>query len=102
MPDPLEWPWKVYCISGTVKDTITAEMVDAYRRNLPYEARYTYYPPTLPAKYAARRCAFGEVFYGILGIEHDDLPRRDAENIRNYEFFDAPVGLIFTISSELR
>ncbi|KAJ7183705.1 nitroreductase [Mycena filopes] len=96
-------PWKVYCISGTVKDTLSAAMMDAFRSgNAAYAPRYTYYPPVPPAVDVLRHFEFGKTFYGALGIAHDDVARRALEVSRNYEFFDAPVALIFTISSELR
>ncbi|KAJ7107081.1 Nitroreductase-like protein [Mycena epipterygia] len=95
-------PWKVYAISGAVKDAISAEMVEAHKSHAPYAPRYTYYPPTLPPDYAVRQFDFGKHFYGVLGIERDDVARRAAEGARNYEVYDAPVALIFTISNELR
>ncbi|KAJ7149890.1 nitroreductase [Mycena crocata] len=95
-------PWKVYCVSGAVKDIISAEMVEAHRNSLPYEPRYAYYPPTMPIEYARRGFDLGKALYGILGIDHDDMVGRALESTRNYQFFDAPVALIFTISSELK
>ncbi|KAJ7439301.1 P-Nitrobenzoate reductase [Mycena galericulata] len=94
-------PWKVYCIAGVVKDTISAEMVEAHKINAPHQARYNYYPPTLPPDYATRRFNFGKLFYGSLGIDHDDLEGRAEQMTRNFEFFDAPVALIFTINGQL-
>ena len=35
--------------------------------------------------------------YGLLGIAKGDKDRMHAQHGRNYAFFDAPVGLIFTI-----
>ncbi len=35
--------------------------------------------------------------YGLLGIGKADKERMHAQHGRNYRFFDAPVGLIFTI-----
>jgi len=35
--------------------------------------------------------------YGLLGIGKADKARMHAQHGRNYEFFDAPVGMIFTI-----
>ncbi|KAJ6578107.1 nitroreductase [Mycena capillaripes] len=95
-------PWKVYCISGDIKDAISAEMFKAHKDDAPYAARYAFYPPTLPPDYAVRRFDFGKFYYGNLGLEHDDLAGRAADIGRNYEFFGAPVALIFTFSSELR
>ncbi|KAJ7191139.1 hypothetical protein GGX14DRAFT_481884 [Mycena pura] len=83
---------------------MSAEMVQAHKHKEPYAARYEYYPPTstFPPEYAARRFAFGKFFYGHLGIARDNLAARDAVIISNYEFYGAPVALIFTINSELR
>ncbi|KAJ6578001.1 hypothetical protein B0H19DRAFT_1253296 [Mycena capillaripes] len=71
-------PWKVYCISGEIKDTISAEMCKAHKEDAPYAARYAYYPPRLPPDYAVRHFDFGKFYYGNLGIEHDDLAGRAA------------------------
>ncbi|KAJ7680027.1 nitroreductase [Mycena rosella] len=95
-------PWKVHCVSGAFKDALVAEMVEAEKNHLPYQARYTFHPQILPPEHAARRFEFGQVFFGILGIERDDVAAREAEVTRNYEFFGAPVALIFTLNSELR
>ncbi|KAK7055944.1 Nitroreductase [Favolaschia claudopus] len=95
-------PWKVYAISGPIKDTISSEMVKAHKNHEPYEARYAYYPPILPPEYQVRKVNFGKFYYGQLGIDYDDFAARDASNTRNYEFFDAPVALIFTMHSEMR
>jgi len=35
--------------------------------------------------------------YGLLGIAKGDKARMHAQHGRNYSFFDAPVGLMFTI-----
>jgi nitroreductase len=47
--------------------------------------------------YVDRRRKLGWELYGLLGIAKDDKPRMHAQHARNYRFFDAPVGLIFTI-----
>ncbi|KAJ7629739.1 nitroreductase [Mycena polygramma] len=94
-------PWKVYCLSGDIKDTISAKMVEAHKSGAPYAARYAYWPPTLPADYAARKFEFGKRFYAAFGVEWDNLAGRADVAGRNYEFFNAPIALIFTINSEL-
>lgn len=47
--------------------------------------------------YIDRRRDIGWKLYGLLGIEKGDKPRMHAQHGRNYQFFDAPVGLFFTI-----
>ena len=39
--------------------------------------------------------------YGLLGIQKGDTDRMHAQHGRNYTFFDAPVGIIFTIDRRL-
>jgi hypothetical protein len=38
----------------------------------------------------------------LLGIEKDDKERMQAQWSRNYQFFDAPVGLLFTNNRIMR
>ncbi|KAJ6543588.1 hypothetical protein DFH09DRAFT_1088735 [Mycena vulgaris] len=56
------------------------------------------YPPIVPPEYTIRRLSLGKVLYNMLGIEHDDFVARNTASARNYKFFGAPVGLIFTIT----
>jgi nitroreductase len=39
--------------------------------------------------------------YGLLGISKGDKARMHAQHGRNYKFFDAPVGLLFTIDASM-
>ena len=49
----------------------------------------------------ARRRAVGYALYGALGIEKRDVHRMREQHDRNFVFFDAPVGMIFTIDRRL-
>ena len=40
--------------------------------------------------------------YGLLGIAKTDKARMHAQHSRNYDFFGAPVGLMFTIDRIMR
>jgi hypothetical protein len=46
-----------------------------------------------------RRCGFG--LYASLGIARDDMAARERQTLRNYTFFDAPVGLLVTLDRRL-
>jgi nitroreductase len=39
--------------------------------------------------------------YGLLGIEKGDKQRMHTQHGRNYRFFDAPIGLFFTVSRSM-
>jgi nitroreductase len=44
---------------------------------------------------------FGRRYYSALGIDRGDMAARARQTGRNFVFFEAPVGLIFTIHATL-
>lgn len=93
-------PWKVYVLTGNAKDQLSQKILTAY--NDPEEAQthteeYPYYPAKWVSPYIDRRRKVGLDLYGLLDIKKGDAARMHAQHGRNYTFFDAPVGLIFTI-----
>jgi nitroreductase len=93
-------PWRVHLVAGRAKAVLT-EAIGAAHQAGDHAAEYIYLPDTLPEPYASRRRQFGAVFYGALGIDAGDRAARAAQTARNARFFDAPVGLIFTIDRRL-
>ena len=98
-------PWKVHVLTGEARD----ELVRRIRRVFddPVErARHTdeydYYPLEWVSPYIERRRKVGWDLYGLLGIGKSDKERMHEQHGRNYAFFDAPVGLIFTIDRVLQ
>ena len=63
---------------------------------------YPYYPVEWKSPFIERRRTVGWGLYSLLGIARSDKARMHAQHRRNYEFFGAPVGLIFTIDRSLR
>jgi nitroreductase len=55
----------------------------------------------MPANCEARVNDFGRRYYSTLGIDRTDMTARARQTGRNYVFFDAPVGMIFTIHSAM-
>ncbi len=93
-------PWKVHVLTGASRAGLSAALCAAY--DDPEEARrhteeYAYYPTQWASPYIERRRKVGWDLYGLLGIGKTDKARMHAQHRRNYEFFSAPVGLIFTI-----
>jgi len=93
-------PWKATVLTGAAKkrlsDAILAVYNDADQRKLHTE-EYAYYPIKWVDPYLARRRKIGWDLYGLLGIGREDKDKMHAQHGRNYVFFDAPVGIIFTI-----
>lgn len=93
-------PWKVVVLTGAAKqrlgDAIVAVASDPSRRGEIGEP-HRYYPARWTEPYLSRRRKIGWDLYGLLGIARDDRQRMQAQHLRNYRFFDAPVGMIFVI-----
>lgn len=97
-------PWKVYVLQGESRDGLVHKVCaahDAVRENPAlageYRAQYDYYPEKWVSPYIDRRreCGFG--LYGVLGIAKGDREAMHRQEQRNFRFFDAPVGLMFTL-----
>jgi nitroreductase len=93
-------PWKVTVLTGAARDRVSAAIMRAYNdpelRRLHAE-EYAYYPTQWVEPYLGRRRKIGWDLYGLLGIGKSDKDRMHLQHGRNYVFFDAPVGMIFTI-----
>ncbi len=93
-------PWHVYIVSGTAKDRLSDAIMRVYddpSLNAKQDEPYDYYPQKWVSPYVDRRRKVGWDLYGLLGIEKADKARMHAQHGRNYTFFGAPVGLMFTI-----
>ncbi len=94
-------PWRVHVVTGAVRDRLCARVVAAARTGTGEAPPYAYYPATWREPYLGRRRACGWGLYGTLGIAKSDRERMQAQQLRNFQFFDAPVGLFFTIDNDL-
>ena len=93
-------PWQVHVLFGAAKERLSHRIVSAYddpAQAAQHSEEYAYYPRQWVAPYIERRRKVGLDLYGLLGIQKGDKLAMHAQHRRNYLFFDAPVGLIFTI-----
>lgn len=97
-------PWKVYVLQGANRDTLVDKVCTAHealRANpalaAEYREEYDYYPEKWVSPYIERRRENGWGLYGLLGIGRGDKDKMHAQHQRNFTFFDAPVGLMFTL-----
>ena len=97
-------PWKVYVLQGqslaslvnkvsTAHDAVYADPALAAS----YVEEYDYYPRKWISPYIDRRRENGWSLYGLMGITKGDKDKMHAQHNRNFRFFDAPVGLMFTV-----
>ena len=95
-------PWRTYVLTGSVRDKLCATVSDAFDDpQTPSDSQVAYYPTRWFEPYIGRRRQVGWALYGLLGIEKGQREKTHAQHRRNYAFFDAPVGLIFTIHKDL-
>ncbi len=97
-------PWKTYVLTGDSLAGLSQAILKVY--NDPKSAKdhteeYAYYPREWVSPYIERRRKIGWDLYGLLGITRDDKQKMHQQHGRNYCFFDAPVGLMFTIDRVL-
>lgn len=97
-------PWKVWVLQGDSRDGLIDKVCaahDAARADPSLRradgGQYPYYPAQWVSPYIDRRRATGWGLYGLLGIARGDKDGMHAQHQRNFRFFGAPVGLMFTI-----
>lgn len=95
-------PWHVHVLQGQTRDKLVNETCKAFDANQPHSPlEYHYYPEKFFEPYLARRRKVGWDLYGLLGIAKGDVEKTRVQHRRNYELFDAPVALMFSIDRRL-
>jgi nitroreductase len=95
-------PWHVHVLTGTARDNLVAKVCAAYdHAAADHQYEYDYYPQEFVEPYLSRRRKVGFALYDLLGIVKGDRAAMQAQHRRNYRFFDAPVGLMFTIDRRM-
>lgn len=93
-------PWKVHVLTGAARERLSSAILAAYadpEQAAQHQEEYPYYPREWVSPYIDRRRKVGWDLYGLLGLTRDDKAGMAAQHGRNFTFFDAPVGMIFTI-----
>jgi nitroreductase len=95
-------PWRVHALTGAPLEALKAKIRPHAPANPRGEgAEYAVYPAPLKEPYQARRYEVGALLYRALGIPREDRAARYRQYARNFEFFDAPVGLFFSIDRSM-
>ncbi len=93
-------PWQVHVLTGAARERLCRRLVDAYddpEQAARHTEEYAYYPRHWQSPYLERRRKVGWDLYGLLDIAKGDKQRMHEQHRRNLLFFDAPVGLMFSI-----
>ena len=96
-------PWKVRVVAGEKRESLSRAILDALERDgyEKHQREWNYYPVNWREPFLARRRKIGWDLYGLMGIKKGDFEATERQRRRNYEFFGAPVGMIFTLDEDL-
>lgn len=95
-------PWRVYVLQGRSRDDLVKDVCAehdhvALGESTAEPESYDYYPPKWASPYLERRRENGWSLYRLLSIGREEKQKMHLQLQRNYRFFDAPVGFIFTV-----
>lgn len=98
-------PWKVYVVTGQKRQEMIDRVCKAQlevSQNPELAKQYTetfaYYPEKWISPFIDRRRENGWGLYGLLNIQKGEKEKMAAQQLRNYQLFDAPVALYFTVN----
>jgi nitroreductase len=94
-------PWKVHIVTGEIRHRLVAEVLRHSETNPPDTRAEFPRAGKRKEPYVSRMRTLGKRMYGLIGVPKGDEAANRAQWARNYKFFDAPVGLIFTIDKDL-
>lgn len=96
-------PWRVHVLTGDVRQKLVDAVCTAFdQADGSHQAEYHYYPSEFFDPYLARRRKVGWDLYNQLGIRKGDGERMHAQHRKNFTFFGAPIGLMFSIDRRMR
>ena len=94
-------PWKARVVTGRARERLTQAALAAGGNGAELKAEYKYYPDRFPEPYLSRRRKVGWDLYGLLGIQRGEKEKMRVQHARNQMFFDAPVGIVFSVDRVL-
>ncbi|MCU4414783.1 nitroreductase [Acinetobacter sp. WU_MDCI_Axc73] len=101
-------PWKVYVVTDKKRDEMVDRVCTAQleiyahpEKAEEYQETFPYYPEKWISPFIDRRRENGWGLYGLLNIQKGEKEKMAAQQLRNYQLFDAPVGLYFTVNKAM-
>ena len=97
-------PWKVHVLEGAAKTALSDAILAVHQDpvlNAQHSEEYPYYPRAWKSPFIDRRRKVGWDLYALLGLTRENKAGMAAQHARNFRFFDAPVGLMFTIDRSM-
>jgi nitroreductase len=93
-------PWYVAVLTGAARDGLSHKLCNAFDSGVPPHPDFLNNPAELTGIYAERARKSAAGLLKQLGIARDDAVARRETLHRNYEFFGAPVVMVFHLSDD--
>jgi nitroreductase len=87
-------PWRLYIASGPRRDRLVEALLEQAAVELPVTTG-------IPETFLPLRQELGGLVYGSMGIARHDKEGRRLAQLRNWEFFRAPVGVVVCMHRDL-
>ena len=95
-------PWRCYVVTGEARERVTSAAVNAFRAGPEkLSPEYPFFPQPLHEPYSSRFNTFRGQLGDAQGVHRSDKVGRMRDVERQFLFFDAPVGIIFTMDRRL-
>ncbi|KEG20077.1 nitroreductase [Bartonella bacilliformis] len=94
-------PWQVIVVVGEALQQLGQELSQLALSGVKGEREYHYYPRQWREPYLSRRRKIGLDLYKSLGIQKNENEKMLRQQARNFLFFGAPVGLLFTMDRDM-
>lgn len=93
-------PWTVHVVTGNARERVSLAVSEQALtgKRCP---EYAYLPEQMVEPHISRRRKLGYELYRLYGIERNDMEGRKWAEIRNFNFFGAPVGMFFVMDRYL-
>lgn len=90
-------PWRVHILTGTALQRLSGRLVEKVKSGAKSDIK------PIPDEYRHHRSDLGRELYGPDGynVARSDTEATFAAQLRNYQFFDAPVGAIICMDENL-
>jgi nitroreductase len=94
-------PWKAHVVTDAALKRLTDALSAAHFGGAPEAREYEYYPVNWRSPYLERRRKVGWQLYELTGVGRGDREAALRQRGKNYVFFGAPIGLLFTIDRDM-
>ena len=95
-------PWKVHVLTGVALKGLSDAVLDAFYNDTDQHGNdRTHYLDKWREPYLGRRRKVGWDLYDLVGIKKGDREKTKSFHAKNFSFFGAPVGMIFTIDQDM-